>query len=149
MYVYICIYILVSSVTQSCLTLWPRGLQQARLPCPSLTPGAYSNSCPWCWWCHPTISSSSPPTFNLSPSTFNLIYMYIIKVYMLSYFSHVQLFVTLLTIACQPPLSMGLSRQEYWIELSCPPLTHTHTHIYININTKVEMTFCRRNMTFY
>ena len=30
----------------------------ARLPCPSPTPGAYSNSCPLSWWCHPTISSS-------------------------------------------------------------------------------------------
>ena len=26
--------------------------------CPSPTPGAYSNSCPFSWWCHPTISSS-------------------------------------------------------------------------------------------
>ena len=32
------------------------GLQQARLPCPSLSPGVYS--CPLSWWCHPTISSS-------------------------------------------------------------------------------------------
>ena len=32
---------------------------------------------------------------------------------MLSYFSHVQLFATPWTIACQAPLSMGLSRQEY------------------------------------
>ena len=38
-------------------SLWPRGLQHARLPCPSLTPGAYSNSCPLSRWCHPTISS--------------------------------------------------------------------------------------------
>ena len=29
--------------------------------CPSPTPGAYSNSCPSCWWCHPTISSSVVP----------------------------------------------------------------------------------------
>ena len=36
-----------SSVSQSCLTLCnPMGLQYTRLPCPSLTPGAYSNSCP-------------------------------------------------------------------------------------------------------
>ena len=35
-----------SSVTQSCLTLKPHGLQHTRLPCPSPTPGAYSNSCP-------------------------------------------------------------------------------------------------------
>ena len=33
-------------------------LQQARLPYPSPTPGACSNSCPSSWWCHPTISSS-------------------------------------------------------------------------------------------
>ena len=48
-----------SSVTQSCLTLCnPIGLQHARLPCPSSTPGAYSDSCPSSQWCHPTISSS-------------------------------------------------------------------------------------------
>ena len=40
---------------------------------------------------------------------------------MLSCFSHVQLFVTLWTIACQAPLSMEFSRQEYWSGLPCPP----------------------------
>ena len=50
-----------SSVTQSCLTLRPQGLQHARLPCPSSTPRACSNSCPSTWWCHPTISSSVIP----------------------------------------------------------------------------------------
>ena len=39
-------------------SLWPHGQQHARLPRPSPTPGAYSNSCPSSWWCHPTISSS-------------------------------------------------------------------------------------------
>ena len=34
--------------------LRPHGLQHARLPCPSLTPGACSNSCPLSRWCHPT-----------------------------------------------------------------------------------------------
>ena len=45
-----------------------RGLQHARLPCPSSTPGGYSNSCPSSQWCHPTISSSSSPSpaFKLS-----------------------------------------------------------------------------------
>ena len=38
-------------------TLWPHRLQQARLPCPSPTPGAHSSSCPSNQWCHPTISS--------------------------------------------------------------------------------------------
>ena len=41
-----------SSVTQSCLTLWPHGLQHARLPCPSPTPRPCSNSCPSHRWCH-------------------------------------------------------------------------------------------------
>ena len=52
---------LISSVTQSCLTLRPHGLQDTRLPCPSPTPGACSNSCPSSWWCHLTISSSDVP----------------------------------------------------------------------------------------
>ena len=51
-------------------SLQPRGKgKHTRLPCPSPTPRAYSNSCPSGWWCHPTISSSvvsSPPAFNLS-----------------------------------------------------------------------------------
>ena len=42
-------------------SLRPHGLQHARLPCPSPTPGACSNSCPLSWWCHPTISSSVVP----------------------------------------------------------------------------------------
>ena len=36
----------------------PHGLQHARLPCLSPTPGACSNSCPSSWWCHPTMPFS-------------------------------------------------------------------------------------------
>ena len=39
-------------------SLYPHGQQHARLPCPSPAPRAYANSCPSCWWCHSTISSS-------------------------------------------------------------------------------------------
>ena len=39
----------------------------------------------------------------------------------LSHFSHVWLFATLWTIACQTPLSMGFSRKEYYSEFPCPP----------------------------
>ena len=46
------------SVAQSCLTLWPHELQHARPPCPSPTPGVYSNPCPLRRWCYPTISFS-------------------------------------------------------------------------------------------
>ena len=42
-------------------SLWPHGLQHARLPCLSPTPGNYPNSCPLSWWCHPAISSSVIP----------------------------------------------------------------------------------------
>ena len=55
----------ISSVWFNCSvmsnSLWPHGLQHARPPCPSPTPGAYSNSCPLCRWCHPTVSSSVIP----------------------------------------------------------------------------------------
>ena len=54
-----------SSVQFSCSvvsdSLRPHGLHQARLPCPSPTPRACSNSCPLSQWCHPTISSSVVP----------------------------------------------------------------------------------------
>ena len=42
-------------------SLWPQGLQHARLPCPSPTTRVYSNSCPLSQQCHPTISSSVVP----------------------------------------------------------------------------------------
>ena len=42
-------------------SLRPHGLQHARPPCPSPTPGACSNSCPLSRWCHPTNSSSVVP----------------------------------------------------------------------------------------
>ena len=42
-------------------SLLSHGLQHTRLPCPSPTPGACSDSCPSSRWCHPTISSSVVP----------------------------------------------------------------------------------------
>ena len=50
------------SVQSSCSvvsdSLRPHESQYARPPCPSPTPGVYSNPCPLSQWCHPTISSS-------------------------------------------------------------------------------------------
>ena len=58
-------FIIFSSVqfSRSVLSdsLWPHRLQHARLPCPSPTPRACSNSYPLSQWCHPTISSSVIP----------------------------------------------------------------------------------------
>ena len=54
-----------SSVQFSCSvvsdSLRPHESQHARPPCPSPTPGVYSNSCPLSQWCHPAISSSVVP----------------------------------------------------------------------------------------
>ena len=52
----------VVAIQYSCAdSLHPHRLQHTRLPCPSPTPRAYSNSSPSSWWCHPTISSSVIP----------------------------------------------------------------------------------------
>ena len=53
--------LLLFSLSVMSQSLWPHGLQHTRPPCPSPTPRAYSNSCPSCQWCHPTISSSVIP----------------------------------------------------------------------------------------
>ena len=51
-----------SSVQFSCSVMsdfsWPHELQHTRPPCPSPTPGVYTNSCPSSRWCHTAISSS-------------------------------------------------------------------------------------------
>ena len=65
-YIYIvCVYLYISSV-QFSLSVMSNSLrhhesQHARPPCPSPTPGVYSNSCLLTWWCHPTISSPVIP----------------------------------------------------------------------------------------
>ena len=49
-------------------SLQPHESQHARPPCPSPTPGVYSNSRPLSPWCHPTISSSGTPFSSCPPS---------------------------------------------------------------------------------
>ena len=61
---YKCLLLFSRSVVSD--SLQPRGLQHTRLPCPSLSPTVWSNSRPLSQWCHPTISSSVYPAFNLS-----------------------------------------------------------------------------------
>ena len=60
-------------------------------------------------------SSLSSPFFSL-PISYSCMYVYV-----LSRFSCIQLFATLLTIALQAPLSMGFSRKEEWSGLPWPP----------------------------
>ena len=51
------------------MTLQPHGLQHTRLPCPSLSPGVRSNSCPLSQWHHPIILFSVTP-FSSWPQSF-------------------------------------------------------------------------------
>ena len=62
LYIYV-IYICINQFSHSAVSdsFWPHRLQHVRLPCPSPTPRAYSNSCPSRRWCHPTISPSVVP----------------------------------------------------------------------------------------
>ena len=61
-YMCVCIHQFSHSVVSD--SLWPHGLQHARPPCPSPTPGVCSNSCPSSRWCHPTVSSGVVPFFS-------------------------------------------------------------------------------------
>ena len=54
-HIYLSVQFSCSVVSNS---LQPHGLLHARTPCPSPTPGVYSNSCLLSQWCHPSISSS-------------------------------------------------------------------------------------------
>ena len=45
-------------------SLQPHGLQHDSFPCPSPSPRVCSNSCPFSWWCHPTILPSAVPFFS-------------------------------------------------------------------------------------
>ena len=64
---------------------------------------------------------------------------------MLSRFSRVQLFVTLWTIACQAPLSMGFSKQEHWSGLPCPPPGESSPP---RDQTHISCIFCRAGGIF-
>ena len=57
-------YCCCCSVTKSCSTLQPCGLQHTRLPCPSVSSGVCSNSCPLSQWCHLAILSPAAPFFS-------------------------------------------------------------------------------------
>ena len=50
--------LLLFSCSGMSYSLRPQGRQHAMFPCPSLSSGVCSNSCPLSWWCYPTISSS-------------------------------------------------------------------------------------------
>ena len=62
-------YVVVVQLLNLGRTLQPQGLQNIRLPFPSLFPGVFSSLCQLNRWCHPTISSSVTP-FSYCPQSF-------------------------------------------------------------------------------
>ena len=57
-YIFLPLFLCCYSVMKSCPTLQCHGRQYVRLPCPSPSPGVWSDLSPLSWWCYPTISSS-------------------------------------------------------------------------------------------
>ena len=76
-------------------SLWPHGLQHARLPCPSLSPRVCSNSCPLNWRCHPTILSCHPLLF--LPSIFHSISVFSNELALHSRYQHIGASASVLT----------------------------------------------------
>ena len=70
-YVCVCLFLiavlLLFSLSVMSSSFWPHGLKHARVPCPSLSPRAGSNSCASSRWCHPTVSSSVVPFSSCLP----------------------------------------------------------------------------------
>ena len=56
-----CFLLLLFSCSVMSDSWWPHGQHLARLPCPSPSLGAFSNSCPLSQWCHQPILSSVVP----------------------------------------------------------------------------------------
>ena len=99
----VCVYIYISSVQSlSCVRLFATPCITARQASLSITNSQSSLKLT-------SIESMLPSS--------HLIYL----VCVLSFFSDVQLYVVLWTVALQAPLSMVFSRQEYWSELPSPP----------------------------
>ena len=95
-------------------------LQMPPLLCPSWQHGSYKSEL-----CHPPTHPIYPCTC-ISAQILCLLWhshtRWSVHVCLLSRFSRVQLFATLWTAACKPPLSTGFSRHKYWSGLQCPPL---------------------------
>ena len=116
-------------------SLQPHRLPQDKVPCPSLSPGVFSNLCPLSWWCYPTISSSVAPfSFCLqsfpASGSFPVSQLFasgsqlLLLLLLLSRFSCVRLCATPWTAAYQASPSLGFSRQEHRSGLPFPSPMH-------------------------
>ena len=89
-------------------SLWPHGLQHARPPCPSPTPGACSNSCPSSWWWYPTISSSGVP-FSPCLQPFSASGSFLVSPFFTSGGQSIRALASVLPMNIQDWLSLGLT----------------------------------------
>ena len=95
-------------------SLWPHGLQHTRLPCPSPTPGACSNSCSLSQWCHQTTLSCR--ALLLLPSIFSIIRVFSSEsvLYIFNFFHHQGLFQW---VSSLHEYSGLISFRIYWFDL--------------------------------
>ena len=106
-------------------SLWPRGLQHTRPPCPSRTPEVYPNSCPSSRWCHPVISSSVVP-FTSCPQSLPASESFPMSQLFAwgGQSTGVSALASFLPKNTQAPPSLGFSRQEHWSGLPLPSPMH-------------------------
>ena len=100
-------------------SMQPHRLQHDRLPCPSPSLGVCSKSRPLSWRSYLT-TSSSVATLSFCSVCVCVCVWERERERERELLSRDCLFVTSMTVACQAPLSMGLSRQEYWSGLPLP-----------------------------
>ena len=107
------------SVTKSCLTLRPHGLQHARLPRPPPSPGVCSNSCSLSLWCHPNIRERQGIVSNLKSGLQSLIsLLYIMKFAAFQHLSWIWLkFILLLKSTCNCCAAFCWLSSLGWLEL--------------------------------
>ena len=116
-------------------SLRPHGMQQTKLPCPSLSPWVCSNSCPLSLWCHPTISSSLCPSFlSLIFSQHQGLFQWVsslhqvakvLKLQLQHQFSSVQFNPSVVSDSLWP---QGLQGTGFPTHHQLPELTQTHVH---------------------
>ena len=113
----------LSSVSVMSSSLRPQGLQHARLPCPSSTPRACSNSCPSHRWCRPTISSSVIPFSCLQ--SFPASGSFPMNQFFTSGGQRIRASVSVLPVSIQDWFPLGLTG---WISLQCRGLSRVFSN---------------------
>ena len=114
-------------------SLWPKGLQYTILPCPSISPRVFSNSCPLKRWCHPTISSFvAPAPHALSLSQLQGLFQWVgpsHQVAKVLELQHQSIQFSLVTQSC-PTLCDPMDRSTPGLPVhhQLPELTQTHVH---------------------